>query len=753
MLDLLTERLARLFGVAVELGPWQVLGWWIVLTVGFGAVWVVLGQQEKYLWTDRRLAWWLWHWFTGGELDTGRNPEHQGTLAGHLRRRALIGAGRTAVAVGFVLAVYLGGGAMHGTSPGTLAAWGIGGVATLAAITLAVTWYAVRIALDRWWVQPLAASLAKLAGHPPDLPARRWIRVPRLWERHRLGVRIWFAPGFDMKEANLREIERVVTKRAGLHDAEPEWDLEGRGSTVTFRPAVHLPALVPFSDDDVRAMFEDPTRAHTPLFGLGRDGPVAYSIESDSPHVVLSAPTKGGKSSILRAVAAQLLYHGALVFVIDIKRHSHLWARDLNRVTYTPDYDAAAGDDTEAEQEINARLVELGAEADRRNRACDSLRAGDPMPDFERLVILCDEINATTEALNRWWSGQRSRNDSKEAPGVIALRKILFMGRAVRVHVVGAAQRASARALGGGDARENFAIVILAGGYSVQTWRMVADHCEWIAPTEHDGWGVVIYGPSATPLQMPWIDEVQAHDWCASRVGEVRKPPPDGRRVHVSPGGNGHAPRPGGDDTGGVQPSDQGGDVDRDTAASDGPLRLVSLREAVDQGLVECTLVDLRNDKARHRETFPKVWRRRESDGAALYWDEQLMRWDRERGSRRKSRARPVVYHLVHGGPDAVLAARPGSQLQVKIGRTDSLMARLGQLTMRPEDVVHLIVCDTTAESKAREARMHDRYEDYRVHKHDPTSEWFYVRGDLAAYLRPLAEAEMARRRQGAAAR
>jgi hypothetical protein len=111
------------------------------------------------------------------------------------------------------------------------------------------------------------------------------------------------------------------------------------------------------------------------------------------------------------------------------------------------------------------------------------------------------------------------------------------------------------------------------------------------------------------------------------------------------------------------------------------------------------------------------------------------------------------VYHLVHGGPDAVLAARPGSQLQVKIGRTDSLMARLGQLTMRPEDVVHLIVCDTTAESKAREARMHDRYEDYRVHKHDPTSEWFYVRGDLAAYLRPLAEAEMARRRQGAAAR
>lgn len=237
-----------------------------------------------------------------------------------------------------------------------------------------------------------------------------------------------------------------------------------------------------------------------PFLGYGPGNKyVAVKLDSESPHILISASPGAGKSVLLRLLAAQGLAKEGEVVICDIKRVSHSWAKGLPRVTYARSID-----------EIHDVLVALDAESERRYLIID--RDGEDADVGPRLFILLEEMNATIRRLERYWQKIKGPNDPKLSPAVEAIGNLLFMGRAAKEHVIAVAQMATARALGGPEARENFATRILAR-YSLNAWRMLVPEI-WPAPkaSRHSGRVQVAIAGEATETQIVFLTEQEARE-------------------------------------------------------------------------------------------------------------------------------------------------------------------------------------------------------------------------------------------------
>lgn len=478
-----------MIGELVRLGPWQVAGWWAVAAVGGGWCWIVFGQQHFRLVAERDLGWWLWHWFTGGPLEVHRVPV--GPCAGV---RAGIGTARTVGTVAFfaVLAVQvgtagdLGQAVMHG-AVGTVAA-GAG--------TWLVVFGTMLTAHRMMWVRPLHKGVCRAAGFDVDDKARWYLTVPR--DRTRDGVEFFVGvvEDFQHTDANQKKVIDLTRKKLGL--GEERWSAhfeeKGRHNYCVFRPKEPMPTVVRFSDPEVRALVEK-AKPSAPLFGIGRGGvPVYFDIDSDSPHVLLSTSTGGGKSWTIHNLTAQLMAKGAHVAVLDYKLISHTWVHYLQG-------DGVLRYEFEIEA-IHDALVELGQEARRRYDMWKGVDLDDPEPQYPRLIIVCEELNATMNKLKAHWREIKPKGDTDMmGPAVGALRDILFMGRQVKVHIFAVAQYAIANDLGGPAARECFGIRLYVKTWSKQNWNTITPQHEFQAATGIDGRGFACAGSQAVETQ------------------------------------------------------------------------------------------------------------------------------------------------------------------------------------------------------------------------------------------------------------
>lgn len=693
MLTIPYRSVANLTGM--QIGPWAP----IYVTVGLATLtasgWVLFARQRRRLWIDRELTWLLWHWFTGGPLESARSfpcEDHDHNCA---RRRALLGAMRTTCIAGIVACEYVRSGAPSGTN-WAMAAWAYGGTIALAASVVLLAHLAVRAAVQLWWVRPIAATVRKRAGWPEDRPAWRFVKFRRVRGHWGLGVKVIVSPDCDLSELNLERIVEATKIVAGadLGKVDHRWNLTGRSSHVMFLPAAQLPDRVPFSDPDVRRLMER-AKPSAPIIGLGKDGvPIAPDLDSDSPHLLLSAGTGGGKSSTIRAVAAHMLWHGAEIDIVDVKRHSHPWARGLPGVRYARDI-----------EEINRLLVDLGTEADRRNQEADRLQLGETAG-FTRRVLVCEELNGTMDRLSDWWAGRRGT-----CPGVQALRSLLFMGRAVQIHVLAVAQQATARSLGGGEARENFAVRILAAPYSHRTWNMLIPQFEYLPAISHQGWAVIASGTDLAEVQRLWITEHEAHNWLTTKL-----PTP----THHSPLPNeGYVPTA-------TDPSVQEIEAGTVPAETDDVVDFVTLREYTDREGVSLSLGAIKRARSRDPE-FPVPAIRNGSSEGDRFLLEALERWERNRPRAAKNRQsyEPLVYFIVSGG-------QPRYGDVVKIGKTTNLEQRLDSFAAHPHDVVLTLPMRSENHMSETERELHERWRAYRIYRN---RELFRIEGGLADYL------------------
>ena len=234
---------------------------------------------------------------------------------------------------------------------------------------------------------------------------------------------------------------------------------------------------------------------------LGRDseGDVTVDLDSESPHVLVNAPTGLGKSAVARSIAVQRLRQGDLVVILDVKMHSHRWARALAPNVFYADTDASVG----------ASLVNLGRELHRRNQVVrdhvGDVSGADVGP---RIVVIFEETNATLTHL--------AQLDKTVATGgykaLDAFRDLMFMGRAVKIHVVAFAQLASYRSGLTPDILENFGTKILIGS-SAKAWKWLVSECgAYRSTSEVDGRSLVCHGNRAREVQLLWVPEGDAQD-------------------------------------------------------------------------------------------------------------------------------------------------------------------------------------------------------------------------------------------------
>ncbi|MFD9053261.1 pRL2-11 [Streptomyces zaomyceticus] len=357
--------------------------------------------------------------------------------------------------------------------------------------------------LMREWVLPLHEALALPLRLPEQTDPRRYLHIPRNFSEDDAVIRVDVPGRLDFSKDLVADI---ITTKLALEGVTFSWHLAGRETYVTVKKTRKPPAKAAFKDPKIREIVAA-AKESAPVIGIGSAGRiVTVDLDAESPHILVNASTGGGKSVTLRCIACQMLHHGSLVYVLDTKRISHPWASGLPGVTYCRDI-----------ADIHDQLIALGMEGQRRTRVADDLGIdADPKAIGPRILILLEEVNATMKQLARYWEKIRESGDPKVSPAVDALNEILYMGRQLRMHVLLVAQSATARALGGPEAREQFSTRILAR-YSVNAWRMLAPEVH-PAPksTKHHGRAQVVSGGSARETQILFFTEAEAREWATT---------------------------------------------------------------------------------------------------------------------------------------------------------------------------------------------------------------------------------------------
>ncbi len=234
-----------------------------------------------------------------------------------------------------------------------------------------------------------------------------------------------------------------------------------------------IPRLVRLADVMKAVSAAKETR---PVLGMALGRKLVHAdLDDDSPHILVSAGSGGGKSVIMRLIVAQILAHGGICLILDVKRMSHRWARGLPNVRYCRTI-----------EEIHEACLWLRPEVERRNELADEGADIDGNTEHvdvgPRLFVLAEEMNATSNRLAAYWKTVKQPGQPNASPAVEALGDAYFMGRQVKVNVGAVAQMFTARTAGGPEARENFGTRILAR-YTMNNWRVLVPEI-WPMPAK-----------------------------------------------------------------------------------------------------------------------------------------------------------------------------------------------------------------------------------------------------------------------------
>jgi hypothetical protein len=541
-----------------------------------------------------------WRWLTGAPLDgrtryTNRGWWTPGDRVMHVTgraarrhhvRRAYQAAGQTGVTV-LALAVTVG---LVTDRSATIR----GGLALAVAACVLGPWPAWRA--TRGWrhralhVRPLHHALGAALGVPVAKRPDSWLIVPQGYgstEGARITVALpkTFAPAGDARAA----VESIVSAKLGLSEPGVQWDLAGKRPQVVFTVHVPPPSAVRFADI-AAAMAAAAITA--PVLGIGRGAKmITADLDGDSPHIALSMGSGAGKSVTSRTLIAQTLNKGGVALILDIKRLSHSWARNLPNVRYCRDI-----------AEIHDALMWISGEIDRRNTVADEGADDDGNTDSvyvgPRMMILAEELNATSQRLAAYWRKIKQSDDPARSPAVDALADAFFMGRQIEVNIIAVAQMLTAQTAGGPAARENCGIRIL-GRFTMNAARMMVPE---INPpprsSVHRGRVQVCVGGVAEPTQIAFLSAKEAKRYAVAGI--------------VTP-----------------FPAEGAGTVRVAEPAPAAAVEPIGLGRAVELGVVSIKLDSLRAARGRDPE-FPESIATG-LRGELLYSAAELARWERNR--------------------------------------------------------------------------------------------------------------------------
>ena len=365
----------------------------------------------------------------------------------------------------------------------------------------------------REFVQPLSKVLGEKLGYRSGYPTDR-IHVPteHLIDPDRRST-IRLPEGFSADANARKKLVKLTAERLGIGTAY-DGDVEMAGAEpvlwVSVQPAP--PAMV--NRSDMAEHLEQATDDRL-FLGLGRRrAPVWLSWDLDSPHLALSFGSGAGKSTLVRLLAAQTLHLGGRVVIFDVAKEgdSHGdWCRDEagNMLPGVEMYrDAASGHDA---------LVAWADEQRRRSSARWD-RTGE---EFQRTLIVLEELNSTVPILRAHWARTKEKSDPARSPAMDAVLTMVCTGRAVKMNIVAVAQQLTAASLGGGAVRENFGVRVLSR-FSVNTTKMLIPE---VTPpprsSRHKGRMVLAVDGEAFDVQGGYLTEAETIEWAKSGVAQT----------------------------------------------------------------------------------------------------------------------------------------------------------------------------------------------------------------------------------------
>lgn len=379
-----------------------------------------------------------------------------------------------------------------------------------AAVPVAVTVAMVkgyRALRTREWrkerLEPLAAALSPLIGKV-YLPGRTdWLDIPRSYlDDGGPAVVVQLPVEYSGQGAARKTVVDTVVDRLGMGDVTAEWQMQGSSPRLLVQERAKPPATVGLADlhHHMETAAED-----APVVGLGVEAaPISMNLKLDSPHLMVTGGSGGGKSVLVRAATAHFLHHGARVVVLDPKGDSHLWAKDLPGVTYAYRI-----------EDIHDELVKLGAEQRRR---ADAAHHGGSIG--SRIVTILEEMNMATPGLRAHWLDIREKREM--SPALIARDNLAFAGRSLLMNVIAVTQSATSRAYGGPEARENYGMNAMAR-QSARQWKMINEGLPMPAFTRHPGRWTFTCGGEVRLVQVVHLSDDEARSWSLSGVGVAAK--------------------------------------------------------------------------------------------------------------------------------------------------------------------------------------------------------------------------------------
>lgn len=349
-------------------------------------------------------------------------------------------------------------------------------------------WAPDRVQRGIWWAQSKAQPVTK-HGKLFRRPAED------LGPRIELTIQ---APYLTSEQRAL--VDSVISSKIPVGEMVKHWDQVGVQVTGRWTVRKRPPSNVGYEQ-----VIEQIDKLEEWEFYIGQTVgglPVIVSLRDDSPHMALSAGSGAGKSVLAQLIAVQVIRRGGMVIILD-RKGSHRWAVQPGG-SILPGVDYC----TKPEQMHNALLRAAKVANDRNDMALYEPEDWDP---GARVLVICEELNATIGQLTNFWAETRQKSDPKKSPAVSALGELLFMGRSAKHNVLAIAQMLTARAIGGPEARENFGVRFLAR-YTANNWKMLVPEANMPRASRTLGRWQVVIGGTATEVQVAYLTAKQARD-------------------------------------------------------------------------------------------------------------------------------------------------------------------------------------------------------------------------------------------------
>lgn len=257
------------------------------------------------------------------------------------------------------------------------------------------------------------------------------------------GFRLTHTAIRDADKAFRADLDRTMTAKLG-HKLTSKWDT--KNDHVDYWPAPELRRVVEHPVEVLLGADQLP-------FGTdGHGDPVAWDLDSKTPHCIVSASTGGGKTETILGLVIEATRRGHEVWVADSKKIGLMGLRGWPGVTrFEVEIPA-----------ISALILAFRNEIERRTALifAAGTRAAEVAEGLTRLILVVDECWSTLDGLDAAWNAEPKQRGL--SPATRQFSDAVRLAREPRMHVVVAFQRPDAKRLPG-ETRANFSCRIQIG--------------------------------------------------------------------------------------------------------------------------------------------------------------------------------------------------------------------------------------------------------------------------------------------------